>query len=197
MARNVKKGVKFYPGVDTQFDKLGIGTGFTLTIMNMSTGSVVKNSGSGIFKELIKPTNGHKATVAATAAVGSTTITVDSSSNLAIGDSIVDSASNYYYIMSVSGTTIGLKSKIIAPIMSGDILTEVGNTGIYKAECQIDIDGEYMVTISHPEFGSIALKYVIVTNTIDDISANIDSKFNNIQQSLNGIIGGAQMIAIA
>jgi len=197
MARNVKKGVKFYPGVDTQFDKLGIAAGFTSTIMDMSTGSVVKNAGSGVFKELIRPTNGHKGATAAAVAVGATTITVDSTSNLANGDSIVDSTGNYYYITSVSGSTIGLKSPVKVALASGAALTEVGNTGLYKVECQIDTDGEYMVTIAHPEMGNIALKYVIVNNTLDDVSADMDSRFDNVQQSLNGISGGTQMIAIA
>lgn len=196
MAREVKKGTKFYPGIDTEFDRLGDASSFSATIMNMSDGSVVTNDGSGDFAELVGPTDDHTAKTDGAASAGDSTVTVKDST-LEVGDAFDDGAGNLYYITSVNGSTLGLKKPLKADIADATDLNEVGNTGLYKVECQIADEGEYMVTIAHPEFGHIALKYVIVANTLDDAVGNANSRFDTIDETLAGISGGARMVAIA
>lgn len=197
MARDIKKGITFYPGIDTEFDKLGDASDFTVTIMNMVDGSVTTNDGSGEFDELIRPTNGHTGKTNGEASIGDSTITLADGSTLVKGDAFDDGAGNLYYITSVSGNVIGLKNKLVADIADSTDIDEVGNTGLYKVECQIADLGEYMVTVAHPEFGNIALKYVVVENTLDDNVANNNSRFDAIDSRLSNISGTTRMIAIA
>jgi len=105
--------------------------------------------------------------------------------------------SNLYYITSVSGNTIGLKKQTVADIADATDIAEVGNTGLYKVECNIATTGEYMVTIAHPEFGNIALKYNVVDNTLDDAFVNANSRFDAIDTTLSNLTNRARMIAIA
>ena len=198
MARDVKQSINFYPGVDTEFDRLNDTARFSSTIINMADGSVVTNEGSGTFAELIRPTNGHKSTTDGAASIGDATVTLSTTDDgLVVGDAFDDGAGNLYYISSRSGQVIGLKRPLVADIADATELDEVGNTGLYKVECQIADLGEYMVTIAHPEFGNIALKYVVVENTMDDAVANANSRFDAIDSKLASIGAKARMVAIA
>ena len=198
MARDVKQGTKFYPGVDTEFDKLGDESSFSSVIMNMADGSAATNDGSGEFKELIRPTNGHKSTTDGAASTGDITVTVSSDSDtLVVGDAFDDGAGNLYYISSRDGQVLGLKRALVADIADATDLNEVGNTGLYKVECQLADLGEYMVTVAHPEFGNIALKYVTTANTLDDAVANSNSRFDTIDSKLASIGAKTTMVSIA
>ncbi len=197
MARDVKKGINFYPGIDTEFDRLGDSSSFSMVIMNMADGTEVANDGAGDFSELIKSDNTHTGTVDGDASVGDITILLAAGSTLIKGDSFDDGSGNLYYISSVVGNVIGLKRPLTANISDTVVLNFAGNTGLYKVECNIATEGEYLVTVSHPDYGNIALKYVVVTNTLDDAVANSNGRFDSIDGQLSSIGASATMKAIA
>lgn len=197
MARNVKKGTDFYPGIDTEFDRLGDASSFSLTLMDMSDGTTVTNGGAGVFSELVKVTNSHTSTTDGASTIGDTNVTVLAGGTLAKGDSFDDGAGNLYYISSVSGNTLGLKKPLVAAIADAATLDYVGNTGLYRVECNIAAEGEYIATVSHPDYGNIALKYVVVSNTLDDSVTNNNTRFDSIDNQLSSIGASATMKAIA
>ena len=196
MARDVKKGVSFYPGVDTEYDKLADALNFSLVIKNMADGADVTNNGAGTFTELINTPSGNSGTTAGAAVIGDETITLAVGSTLVVGEAFDDGAGNYYAITTVSGDVIGLKTPLVADILGATALTAVGNTGLYKAEVQIALVGEYMVTVAHPEFGNIALKYVVVDNTLDDLAASNIVRFDAIDAALTSVGATGVMKAI-
>ena len=197
MARDIKKSVSFYPGVDTEFDKLGDAASFTMVIKSMVDGSDVVNDGAGTFEELINTASGHTGDTAGAAVIGDSTITLAAGSTLTVGEAFDDGAGNLYYISSVAGDVIGLKKPLVADIADATTLNAVGNTGLYKAEAQIAAEGEYMVTVAHPEFGHIALKYNVVTNTLDDAVTNANSRFDELDSKLQSMGATGSMQAIA
>lgn len=197
MAREIKRSVAFWPGIDTEFDKMGDSSNFACTIMQMSDGATVANAGSGTFSELVRAANGHSGTTAGVASEGAYTVTLTTGSTLVVGDVIDDGAGNMYYITSVNGDVVGLKRPLIAEIADAVALNQVGNTGLYKVECNIDTLGEYMVTIAHPEFGNIALKYVVVENTLDDSVAANTSRFNQLDTAIETLGAVTRMKAIS
>ena len=196
MARDIKKAVSFYPGVDTEFDKLGDASSFSMVIKSMVDGSDVANAGAGTFEELINTASGNTATTDLVAAIGDQTITLTAGSTLTVGEAFDDGAGNFSYVSSVYGNVIGLKKPLTAEIASGATLTAVGNTGLYKAEANIATVGEYMVTVAHPEFGHIALKYNVVENTLDDVAATNKTRFDEIDSKLQSMGASSTMTAI-
>lgn len=196
MARDVKVNTSFYPGVDTEFDKLGDASSFSMIIKSMADGSDVTNLGAGSFEELTYTASGNSATTNGDALTGEKTITLASGSTLIKGEAFDDGAGNLYYITAVNGDVISLKQALVADIADGTTLNAVGNTGLYKAEAKIEDLGEYMVTISHPEFGHIALKYITVENTLDDIKANQDANFEELSTKLESLGATGTMTAI-
>jgi len=197
MARDIKKGVSFYPGVDTEFDRLGDASNFSMVIKSMIDGSDVVNDGAGTFEELLNTASGNTGDTAGAAVIGDQTLTLAAGSTLVVGEAFDDGAGNFYYITSVSGDVIGLKKPLVADIADATTLNAVGNTGLYKAEAQIAAEGEYMVTVAHPEFGHIALKYNVVTNTLDDAVTNSNSRFDEIDNKLKSMGATSTMIAIS
>ena len=197
MARDIKKAVSFYPGVDTEFDKLGDAASFSMVIKSMVDGSDVVNDGAGTFEELINTASGNTGTTAGAVVIGDQNITLAADSTLVVGEAFDDGAGNLYYISSKSGDVIGLKKPLVADIADATALTAVGNTGLYKAEAQIAAEGEYMVTVAHPEFGHIALKYNVVTNTLDDAVTTSNSRFDELDSKLASMGATGSMQAIA
>ena len=183
MAREVKKGITFFPTVDTEFDKMGDASKFGLEIVNANNGAVVTNAASGTWAEVMWTNPDHSATTAGVATAGSSTINVSTSDlTLVPGDRFDDGAGNLYYVTAVdtSAGVITIKGKLVADIDDDTDLNSVGNTGIYKVDVQIDTEGEYLVNISHPDFGHSTVKYIVVANTIDDVYSRLDGGLNSL-----------------
>ena len=186
MAREVKKGITFYPTVDTEFDKMGDASQFGLEIVNAANGAVVPNGATGTWEEVMWTNPNHSAKTVGDTPAGSSVIAVDTSSlTIVAGDRFDDGSGNLYYVTKVdtNAGNIYIKNKLVADISDATTLNTIGNTGIYKVDVVIENEGEYLVNVSHPEFGHSAVKYVVVANTLDDVYERVDEGLNSLGTS--------------
>ena len=190
MSREVKIGTKFYPIINTKFSKFRDESSFELKIIKMEDGSEVANSGSGEFEEIIVSPNGHNGKTNGTVAIGDKVIHMKNDHTIIKGDVISDGndPDNLYYVTNVNGNVLELKEKIKAEIPDDTTINTVGNTGVYKVECQIDSIGEYLVIIKHPDiYHNHGLKYIVTNNTIDDSVENANNRFDAIEDKLDNL----------
>ena len=178
MIRIEKVGEIFYPGVDTEYDKLGIANEFSLELRRASDNSLVENAiPNATFEEIIKSVEAHSFTTDEISEIGSKEITF-SSCDMTKGDSF--EYNGYYYTIAEITDKIVLKRPLEVEIPSNVTIQNVGNTGIYKIPVQIDEEVLVFCTISHPSFGNAAIKYKIVKSNTSDII----NELNNIKELL-------------
>lgn len=180
MARQVKKGITFFPTVDTEFDKMGDASSFAVEMINAASGAVEANAATGTYAEVMWTDPSHSGTVAGAVVIDDSVITLGAGHDFVAGDRFDDGAGNLYYITSVNGNDISIKGKLVANIADAASLASVGNTGIYKVDCQIANEGEFLVNVSHPEFGHSTVKYEIITNDVDDVYTRLDEGLNSL-----------------
>lgn len=174
MTRTVKKGSLFYPGIDTNYDRLGAASEFSMEITRASDGVVVDNAVPGAeFEEVLMSFDLHTAEVSEDANKGRKTFKVKNS-DLVIGDriKIVD---DYYNVINIVNDLVTINGKLANALVSDEAVNTVGNTGIYKIAAQIDIEGFYFCTIAHKDFGHAAVKYKIVPNNTVDVMAELNT----------------------
>lgn len=182
---DVKLGQAFYPGVDTEFDRLGDASGFKIEITNASTGALIENGVDnnvvdGVFSEIMWTDPLTSGTSAGTENVIGASVISAPAHGFAAGERFDDGAGNLYSITAVGTDTISIKGELVADIADATALASVGNTGIYKTGITLAAAGEYFVSMSHPEFGHISSKYNVVENTLDDTFERMEEGFNKL-----------------
>lgn len=167
-----KANQEFYVKVDTDFDLFNVDEGFYAEIMDEDTGEII--SIEDTWEEIIRsvPLSAGEAYVVEPALTGSITISISGDYTLDIGDVFEDSNGNAYYIENINQNKLYLRQPVIEDIHRDTILTEVGNTGIYRCPVIIDEPGEYIIIVRNPEFGmdNQTFSITIRENNIDDIA---------------------------
>jgi len=82
-----------------------------------------------------------------------------------------------YYVESINGTDLNLKSKLVEDVLTGDAITQVGNTGIYRVVINIPTAGDYTIVVDNPEVNmqNIAFPVTIADEVLDDAQAKLDN----------------------
>jgi len=170
-----KAGTDFYAKVDTNRDLFGAESGFKASYVNDATGTVTDITSS--FTEIIRSVSGASDTASADALTGSKTISLNDVTGFQDGDTISDANGNMYYVESITGTDLNLKRRLVEDIASGDAITQVGNTGIYRVVVNIPTAGDYTVIVDNPEVNmqNIAFPVTIADEVLDDAQAKLDN----------------------
>lgn len=116
--------------------------------------------------ETIPSGSEHTATLASDAPYGAKLLFVDSAnSTLEEGDVIQYATGKYAYIRRIVSNKVYLKTPIRTALSSGDILTQVGNTGEYVTpDISIQAAGEYIVAIEGSDYGILVEQRVKVVD---------------------------------
>ncbi len=181
----VKLGEKFFPGVDTEFDKLGDSSEFGIEITNADTGALIETGVDdnviGDFAEIMWTDPATTGTSAgAENVIGKSIVAVASGHTFVAGQRFDDAAGNLYYITKVEAEAISIKGELVADIADATDLVSVGNTGIYKIDVTLAAEAEYFVSMNHPEFGHISSKYKVVGKDNGDIYTRLDEGLNKL-----------------
>jgi hypothetical protein len=175
-----KTGVDFYAKVDTNRDLFGEASGFEASYLNDATGTVLDVANA--FSEVVRSVAGAADTASADALAGARTVALNDVTGFEDGDTIQDANGNMYYVESISGTDLNLKSKLVADITSGDAITQVGNTGIYRVAVNIATPGDYTLVVSNPDVNmqNIAFPVTIADEILDDAQIKLDNILNEM-----------------
>jgi hypothetical protein len=192
----IKKAVKFYPMIDTERNFPGKASEFSCVISDLVTGDVITNAGSGDATELIHDANGNKGTTDGGGVVGDSTLTLASGNTLAKGDVFDDGAGNLYTVKSASDTSVGFVPELVADIADAVELDEVGNTGSYTFECQVDDVAKIAIDIMHPELGNVPFKYEVVDNVLQDAITAEETHYESIVAKLDSLGANIVMKAV-
>jgi hypothetical protein len=192
----VKKAVKFYPMIDTERNFPGKAGEFTTVISDLVTGAVIANAGTGTATELIHDANGDKGTTDGAAAAGETTATLASGNTLVKGDVFDDGAGNLYTVKSASDTSIGFAPALVAEIADAVELNQVGNTGSYTFECQVDDVAKVSIDVIHPELGNVPFKYEVVDAVLQDAITAEDTHYESLVSKLDSLGANIVMKAV-
>lgn len=164
----INTATNFYPGIDTALDLIGKAGEFTLSIQLATDGATVVNDGDGLFTEDVSDYIATTGETSKDIAVGDTELKVAPGSTLVYADVILF-AGEYNYITNVVGQYVTLKNKVLSVVPAGTVINSVGNTGIYRAECNIAVAGSYVVSIQHP-----SSRAYVQSVTISDNDATVD-----------------------
>jgi len=188
MIRTEKVGEIFYPGIDTEFDSLGIADEFSIRITEASTDNEVQNSvPNAFFNEIIKNVPSKSCEVLETSLTGRKTFKTINNT-FEVGDSF-EHEGIFYTVSKISSTeTITLHRTLKSDLLENTILNNVGNTGVYKIPVQIDQTGFYFITIYHKTFGHIAIKYKIVNSNVQDLMTEIIEIKNKLNEKNVGFL---------
>ncbi len=180
MATIKKAGVDFYAKVDTNRDLFDEASGFAASYVNDATGTVVDVANT--FSEVVRSVAGATDTASADALAGSRTISLSDVTGFSDGDTIQDANGNMYYVESISGTDLNLKTKLVADVTSGDTITQVGNTGIYRVAVNISTPGDYTIVVNNPDVNmqNIAFPVTIADEVLDDAQLKLDNILNEL-----------------
>jgi len=190
MFENKKKGLPmgtvkknnedFYAKVDTNKDLFGAAAGFKASYVNDATGTVVDIAEA--FTEVVKTVNGSTTTSNGGALAGAYILPVADASGFTDGDVIQDANGNMYYVESITGNDLAVKSKLVADIADSDTITQVGNTGIYRVLVNIATAGDYTIIVSNPSVNmqNIAFPVEIVDEDLDDAQDKLDDILNSL-----------------
>ena len=180
MATIKKTSTDFYAKVDTNRDLFGEASGFQASYVNDATGTVTDVSAS--FSEVVRTVAGGSDTASANALAGTRTISLSDASLFSDGDTIEDDNGNMYYVESIVGTDLNLKSKLVQDVTSGDTITQVGNTGIYRVVLNIPAPGDYTIVVSNPDVNmqNIAFPVTVADEIIDDAQIKLDNILNEL-----------------
>jgi uncharacterized membrane protein YvbJ len=180
MATIKKAGTDFYAKVDTNRDLFGEASGFEASYVNDATGTVTDVAGT--FSEVIRSVAGASDTASADALAGAKVVSLNDATGFEDGDTIKDANGNMYYVESINGTDLNLKSKLVADITSGDAITQVGNTGIYRVAINISTAGDYTIVVDNPDVNmqNIAFPVTIADEILDDAQTKLDNILNEL-----------------
>ena len=175
-----KASTDFYAKVDTNKDLFGAEAGFVASYVNDATGTVVAIAET--FSEVIKSVAGASDTCNGGALAGGYVIPVADATGFEDGDAVSDANGNIYYVESITGNDLAIKSKLVADILDLDTITQVGNTGIYRVLVNIATAGDYTMIVSNPEVNmqNIAFPVEIVSEDLDDAQSKLDNILNNL-----------------
>lgn len=180
MATVKKTATDFYAKVDTNRDLFGEAAGFEASYVNDATGTVTDVTNS--FSEIIRSVAGASDTASADALAGAKTISLNDATGFEDGDTIQDANGNMYYVESINGTDLNLKTKLVADVNTGDAITQVGNTGIYRVAINIPTAGDYTIVVSNPDVNmqNIAFPVTIQDEILDDAQTKLDNILNEL-----------------
>jgi len=175
-----KAGTDFYAKVDTNKDLFGAAAGFESSYVNDATGTVV--AGVNAFSEVTKTVAGTATTSNGGALAGAFIIPVTAATGFADGDVVSDANGNMYYVESIVGNDLQVKSKLVADIADLDAITQVGNTGIYRVLVNIPTAGDYTMIVANPTVNmqNIAFPVEVVAEDLDDAQTKLDDILNNL-----------------
>lgn len=175
-----KANTDFYVKVDTNRDLFGEAAGFKASYVNDATGTVVDVANS--FTEVVRSVTGASDTASAAAIAGEKVVSLNDATGFVDGDSVSDANGNIYYVESIVGTDLHLKSKLVADVASGDAITQVGNTGIYRVLMNIPTAGDYTVIVSNPDVNmqNIAFPVTVLDEVLDDAQTKLDNIINEL-----------------
>ena len=170
-----KAGTDFYAKVDTNRDLFGEASGFDASYVNDATGTV--SDVTAAFAEIVRSVAGAADTASSDALAGAKVVSLADVTGFLDGDTISDANGNMYYVESISGSDLNLKSKLVADITSGDAITQVGNTGIYRVLVNIATAGDYTLIVSNPDVNmqNIAFSVTIQDEVLDDAQLKLDN----------------------
>lgn len=175
-----KTNVDFYAKVDTNRDLFGAATGFRASYVNDATGAVTDITNS--FVEVIRSVTGASDAASSDALAGAKVISLTDATGFNEGDVISDANGNMYYVESINGTDLTLKSKLTADIAASDTITQVGNTGIYRVLVNIAAAGDYTIIVSNPDVNmqNIAFPVTVSDQVLDDAQDKLDNILNEL-----------------
>lgn len=172
------RNTQFHIVLDTEFDAFGIEGGFTMEIQDLAGNALTNDDPAGDdFVEVLKDAANVTAvngTVASDAAAGAKTVQLNAGHTATPGAVIQFGTSDIRAIRSVDGNTITLVSPLSATITSGTTISAKPNTGIYKCPVVLDFVGQALFLISHPEYGSLTIRYDMVNQSMDTLGTKID-----------------------
>lgn len=170
-----KTSTDFYAKVDTNRDLFGEASGFEASYVNDATGTVTDVATA--FDEVVRSVAGAADTASAGALAGAKTISLVDATGFIDGDTIQDANGNLYYVESITGTDLNLKSKLVADVTLGDAITQVGNTGIYRVALNIATAGDYTIVVANPDVNmqNIAFPVTVQDEVLDDAQVKLDN----------------------
>ena len=132
---------------------------------------------SNPFSEVMMVVDGNTSTLSGDVPAKSKLIPVADGTQFQDGD-VITVGTNYYYIASISGNVLTTKEESVGHT-SGDTVTQVGNTGIYKVLMNLPV-GLYTALISNRDINMqntpIAIE-VVEFNTQDIIAKSKQKSF--------------------
>ena len=169
-----KTGANITPTIDTDRDMYGA-TGFKAAYINKATGDTTAVAGD--FTEIMLTVAAATANVSTSANIGERVIVVDDASVFEDGQVLKNGNGDFYYILNISGNSIEIKRPLTANVAVDDVLTLVGNTGLYSNTFSIANPGEFNIVISNPSVNmqNIILPISVKDETIDDIQTKLDN----------------------
>jgi hypothetical protein len=185
-----KMGTPFFVELNSHQKFFGA-SGFVTKVVNLADGTITTAANDGV--EIVETiANPETSTVDAAAAAGAKEIVVQSGGGIADGMVIEDANGNKYYVDNVVGDVIHLKFPLSEGIAFGDTLTQVGNTGIYKIELNINTIGNFGIYISNASINlrSKGIQYTIKDVVLEDVDAKIDAEFEAVHTKLDNIVAG-------
>jgi len=187
-----KVGLPFHVELNSHQKFFGA-TGFKTKVVNLHEDSMETLSTDAV--EIVENIeDAHTATVDVATPVGSRTIVLADGANLEDGEVFETPAGDKYYIDSVVDGIVKLKFALTQALASGDDLTQVGNTGVYKISIAINTAGDFGVYVSNPSLNMRlkGIQYTLKDIVIEDIAQKLDSletaladKINSIQSTLD------------
>lgn len=162
----------FYVKVDSNRDAYGA-TGFSGKVVNDVNGTSFDIVAP--FEEIVLPHESHSATTTAIVPVGAKVFTV--SLNTFVAGDVFEYLGEMYYIKEVNGNVISLYERIRSEIPISSVLSQVGNTGIYRVEVTIPSIGNYTILILNDSLSiqnrEVSVK--IIDEDITDAHTKLDS----------------------
>ena len=175
MATEKLRNVPFHVMMDTDRDAFGIEAGFSLELQD-EAGNVLTNDGAGTWSEVIRTAfAANTGEVASGADAGDRVISLTTGHTIAAGDVVTIGSAGTYAVIAVDGDNITLKRGLEAPVAANDSVDAVGNTGLYKAEVQLDFSGDITAMVQHPDYGFVAVRYTMVDTNLDMVDEKIDN----------------------
>lgn len=171
-----KVNVPFWIKIDTDWDCFGHSDRFLADYFD-ETGTISEIP-SGAYDEIIRDTSGKTATVSALAEVGSKEIKVNSGFTLEDGDVFKIPSGEMYYIESIENNTLTLRQSLTENVNVGNLLVEVGNTGIFRIQVTFDTPGEYTIILRSPKYGM--QNYPLTVQVVEDDFADMNEKLNQL-----------------
>lgn len=173
---NIKKtNEPFWVKVDTDYDVFGVAADFTIGYFSDDV-STITEIPSGAFDEVMRSTNNKSATVLSDVLSDDSVIPVQAGSTLMVGDVFSDINGNLYYVEIFEDDKITIRGKIKEDIGASTLLTEAGNTGLYKSQVTLDTAGNYTIVIRNTKNGmqNVSLTVNVLDNDLEDMNGKLD-----------------------